>query len=84
MRPNIIIGTIHSVKGGQADIVILSPDTSQEAHLARSEGVHKEEEQARLFYVGMTRAKQGLYIARPRPPCRRGLPSFFCPGVWKI
>jgi len=63
--PKIIIGTIHSVKGAQADCVILFPDISIRA--ARHIQTSKEAEDSitRVFYVGMTRARQKLTLAAP-------------------
>lgn len=60
-EPNIIVGTIHSVKGGEADTVYLLPDLSRpgmEQYIStkRNDGV------LRQFYVGMTRAKQNLIL----------------------
>lgn len=63
--PQIILGTIHSMKGGEADIVVLYPDLSPSAF---SEWVcHGEVADSirRTFYVGMTRAKESLYWAQP-------------------
>lgn len=62
--PNVIIGTIHSVKGGSADVVYLFPDISMEAE---EETKTREGRDAlvRLFYVGMTRAKETLVLCAP-------------------
>jgi len=60
--PRLILGTIHSVKGAQADTVILFPDLSAAAMAgdgAESDGV------SRLFYVGMTRARERLFLVEP-------------------
>ncbi len=60
-EPRIEVGTIHSVKGGEADVVFLWPDLSQAGALEymRRSG---RDAAIRLFYVGMTRAKHTLYI----------------------
>ncbi|MEE8115196.1 MAG: ATP-dependent helicase [Nitrososphaerales archaeon] len=62
--PKIIVGTIHSVKGGEADVVILFPDLSRQGFEAFNysdrEGV------IRQFYVGMTRARESLYWGTPQ------------------
>jgi DNA helicase-2/ATP-dependent DNA helicase PcrA len=62
-RPQVLLGTIHSVKGGEADIVVLFPDLSPAGFRAW----HSKEKDSvrRCFYVGMTRAKEALYWAQP-------------------
>jgi superfamily I DNA/RNA helicase len=60
--PRLVVGTIHSVKGGEADSVYLFPDLSPEGYnryAARSAG---RDEVVRQFYVGMTRAKHKLAL----------------------
>ena len=66
-QPLITIGTIHSVKGGEADIVYLYPDISVAAGTERiaGKGVESEDSLLRLFYVGMTRAKEELVLMSP-------------------
>ena len=61
--PQIITGTIHSVKGGEADVVYLFPDLS---YAGMNEWIGKGEAAVRrLFYVGMTRAKESLILCQP-------------------
>ena len=64
-KPRVTVGTIHSVKGGESDTVIVAPDLS-----ARGVESYLQDEAGkaaiyRLFYVAMTRAKQNLYILNP-------------------
>jgi superfamily I DNA/RNA helicase len=65
-RPRIIVGTIHSVKGGEADSVYLFPDLSPvgywEGWKRRGQGRNSV---VRQFYVGMTRAKDTLTLCEP-------------------
>jgi len=61
-RPLISVGTIHSVKGGEADIVILLPDISFAAYSCLQSG--NCDSITRQFYVGMTRAREGLIIGQ--------------------
>lgn len=57
-NPKIIVGTIHSVKGGEADDVILSPSISTAAAVQTDwDPVY------RMMYVGATRARSRLMIA---------------------
>ena len=63
----IIVGTIHSVKGGQADTVFLFPDVSESA--SYSAGCLGEDERdaiVRTFYVGATRARRRLVLCQSR------------------
>lgn len=63
-RPQIVVGTVHSVKGAAADIVYVSPDVSAAAArgLALQDG---KDDVIRTFYVAMTRARQELRILAP-------------------
>lgn len=62
----VTVGTIHSVKGAEADIVYLFPDLSPVA--VHSDDVMTHDSTTRTFYVGMTRAKHSLYLANPVQP----------------
>lgn len=61
--PRVIVGTIHSVKGGEADVVFLFPDLSQAGDAAYQRFGPPRDAVVRTFYVGMTRAREVLYIA---------------------
>lgn len=65
--PQLIIGTIHSIKGGQADTVFLAPDLSMRGYqdYTKGQGTEAYEAIMRQFYVGATRAREKLYILRP-------------------
>jgi superfamily I DNA/RNA helicase len=62
-EPKIIVGTIHSLKGSEADVVYLMPDISpsgaEDYNGGGEAGVLATH---RLFYVGMTRAREQLVI----------------------
>lgn len=60
-EPRCYVGTIHSVKGGEADYVVLCPDIP-----ARVQAI--DDAERRVWYVGLTRARKGVYILRPRTP----------------
>ena len=62
-RPQVTVGTIHSVKGGEADVVILFPDLSQAGDAAYQRYGPTRDAVIRMFYVGMTRAREALYLA---------------------
>ena len=64
--PRIVVGTIHSVKGGEADAVYLSPDLSIAAYRELvTTGVSARDATIRMFYVGMTRARERLVLCDP-------------------
>jgi len=60
----VIVGTIHSVKGGEADVVCLFPDLSGEGDAAYQQAGAPRDSVIRQFYVGMTRARETLYICQ--------------------
>jgi superfamily I DNA/RNA helicase len=60
-KPRISISTIHQSKGGEADNVVLATDMGRLSW----ENSHTDEEN-RVWYVALTRAKQNLLIVRPR------------------
>lgn len=62
--PQIIIGTIHSVKGGEADVVYLFPDLST-AGMREWINESQKDNIIRQFYVGMTRTKEVLITCPP-------------------
>lgn len=59
-EPRVIVGTIHSVKGGQADQVYLYPDLSPSGYFDYCGDA--PDRVTRLFYVGMTRSREGLTL----------------------
>ncbi len=66
--PQAVVGTIHSVKGGEADVVYLFPDLSRSGDAGLNRGGADRDAVIRLFYVGMTRARHTLYICRQESP----------------
>jgi superfamily I DNA/RNA helicase len=63
-QPRVVVGTIHSVKGGQADVVYLFPDLSQAGAAQYARSGPPCDSVIRLFYVGATRARETLYICQ--------------------
>ena len=61
-EPLVTVGTIHSVKGGQADVVYLFPDLSQAGDAQYRRDGAPRDSVIRQFYVGATRARDRLYI----------------------
>ena len=56
------LSTIHSAKGGQADNVLLILDNTKTIREAVEKSDDKHDEEQRVWYVGVTRTKQNLYI----------------------
>ena len=56
------LSTIHAAKGGEADNVLLILDTTKTIREAIEKSQDKEDEENRVWYVGVTRTKQNLYI----------------------
>lgn len=70
--PRVIVGTIHSVKGGEADSVYVFPDLSlaawagEDGHGGWAHGGPVQQDPVvRLFYVAFTRARQHLRLCMP-------------------
>jgi DNA helicase-2/ATP-dependent DNA helicase PcrA len=59
--PRIKLSTIHGSKGGEADNVMILTDLTRKAD---AEYWRKRDEERRVFYVGMTRARNTLNIVR--------------------
>ena len=60
--PRIKLSTIHAAKGGEADNVLLILDNTKTIREAIEKSQDKEDEENRVWYVGVTRTKQNLYI----------------------
>jgi DNA helicase-2/ATP-dependent DNA helicase PcrA len=61
-EPLVTVGTVHSVKGGGADRVYLSPDMSSAAAAQWHKGGSVRDQTRRLFYVGLTRAQESVVL----------------------
>jgi ATP-dependent exoDNAse (exonuclease V) beta subunit len=62
-EPRIKISTMHRVKGGEADNVVLLTDISMRTYNEMNRNLDDE---CRVFYVGATRAKNSLHIVMPQ------------------
>ena len=62
-KPPIKLSTIHGAKGGEADNVLLLMDLSTKF---AKDYERNSDDVNRLFYVGITRAKQTLHVVLPR------------------
>jgi len=63
--PQITIGTVHSVKGGESSVVYVLPDLSLSSMSQWSQYGPERDAIIRLFYVAMTRAKESLVLVAP-------------------
>lgn len=61
--PRITVSTIHQVKGGEADHVLLTTDMAASCYKSLQ---YNPDSEHRVFYVGATRAKQSLHITFPQ------------------
>ena len=61
-EPRITVSTIHGAKGGEADNVVLFTDLSPAAEEQMNV---TPDDTHRVFYVGVTRAKENLFIVEP-------------------
>jgi DNA helicase-2/ATP-dependent DNA helicase PcrA len=65
-EPACTLGTIHSIKGAETDVVIIFPDLSVEG---MQEWTGKGRSAIRrLMYVGITRAREGIFVCSPASP----------------
>jgi len=67
-EPQINVGTIHSVKGGESDVVVVFPDLSHAGYREWSALGDGRDSVIRLFYVAMTRARETLILCNPAGP----------------
>lgn len=68
--PKVRVGTIHSVKGAEADNVVLLTTTSGRV-VQGEDDAEQHDEECRIAYVGVTRARRRLIVlneGRPRTP----------------
>jgi len=61
-KPRIKVSTIHSVKGEECDNVVLFTDLERIIYESARRNPNPEH---RLFFVGVTRTKENLYIMQP-------------------
>lgn len=60
--PRVVVGTIHSVKGGEADNVYVYPDVSRQG---MDDYERNPDPTIRQFYVAFTRARSSLILCSP-------------------
>ena len=60
-RARIWLSTIHASKGGEEDNVILSLHQGRKVQKGIRLSIDKQDEENRVWYVGITRARNNLY-----------------------
>jgi DNA helicase-2/ATP-dependent DNA helicase PcrA len=64
--PRIEVSTIHAAKGGECDNVVVVLDNSKKIRESVEVNADKANEEHRVWYVGITRTKQNLYLLKPK------------------
>jgi len=62
-QPRIRLSTIHAAKGGEATNVVLLTDITTRVYKNYQQN---PDEENRVFYVGITRTKENLYLIEPK------------------
>ena len=75
-KPRVTLSTIHGVKGGECENVVLLPDMARQTNKIQMLGGKYADEEHRVFYVGASRTKNNLYIMGQRSSGRYPLPKF--------
>ncbi len=74
-QPRLVVGTIHSLKGTQADVAIVFPDLSSSGMGNWTKPGPDKEGVRRAFYVAFTRAKETLILCQRAGPNAIQYPS---------
>jgi superfamily I DNA/RNA helicase len=72
-KARIFLSTIHAIKGGEENNVILSLELGDKIIKAMRKSLDKADEEHRVWYVGTTRARNNLYLLKARI-ARKGYP----------
>lgn len=67
-NPRVRVGTVHSVKGAEADNVGLLTTVSKKVANGRAARIEQHNEECRINYVGVTRARRNLHIINESKP----------------
>ena len=65
-EPRIEISTIHAAKGSERENVIVVLDNARKIRESVESNIDKADEEHRVWYVGVTRAKENLYLLKPK------------------
>jgi len=75
-NPRVLLSTIHGVKGGEADNVLLLPDMARQTQRMFQSGGRFGNEEHRVFYVGASRARKRLFICGAQAQYTYPFPTF--------
>lgn len=64
-RPSVRLSTIHSAKGAEANHVVLMSEMARRSHYEMQQS---PEDEARVWYVGVTRAREKLTVVSSQTP----------------
>jgi DNA helicase-2/ATP-dependent DNA helicase PcrA len=65
-EPRIEVSTIHAAKGGECKNVVLVLDNARKIREATADNVEKQDEEHRVWYVGVTRSMENLYLLKSK------------------
>lgn len=65
IAPRVTISTIHAAKGRESENVLLTTDSTGNQHSMWRKNIFQDDDETRVFYVGLTRAKQNLHLIHP-------------------
>jgi len=69
-EPRVTVGSIHSVKGAEAKVVYVCPDTSVAGGREANDSQEGADSAVRLGYVALTRASEEVVLADAADPAR--------------
>jgi DNA helicase II / ATP-dependent DNA helicase PcrA len=79
-RGKVVLSTVHQAKGLEWEVVFIIGMNDGKFPSSKSLKNGDEEEERRLFYVGVTRAKGTLFLCYPIDPGDRYAPGFLRPS----
>lgn len=65
VRPRVCVGTVHSVKGAESDVVYLIPDVPMNVYNETLVSREAYDSSVRVAYVAITRAKKAFHVLQP-------------------
>ena len=73
-KARIWVSTIHAIKGGEQDNLILCTDLGDKIIKAMNRSNDKADEEHRVWYVAYTRARNNLYVFKLKNKTRKAYP----------